>query len=141
MTNRNKQAAFNPVNTDWNLIRSFIAVVEHGSLTRAAENTGISQPTLSRQIASLEELIGAALFERVARGLKLTVLGESMAQAAKHMMVAARAIGDAANTQENELSGSVRIAASEIVAAHVFTSAFGFTRSTISGPANRSRRQ
>ena len=55
---------FNPQVSDWNLIRSFIAVVEQGSLTRAAEVLGLSQPTLSRQINELEQNTGHALFER-----------------------------------------------------------------------------
>jgi len=46
---------FNPNNTDWNLIRSFNAVIEHGSLTRAAIALELSQATLSRQIAELEK--------------------------------------------------------------------------------------
>ena len=54
---------------DWNLIRAFLAVAEAGSLTRAAEQLGSSQPTLSRQIAQLEAVVGAQLFERVARGV------------------------------------------------------------------------
>ncbi len=110
-------AHFDPGQTDWNLIRSFVAVVEHGSLTRAALQTGLSQPTLSRQIAELEQVIGAALFERVARGLKLTLAGENLVQPARHMMAAARALGLAAASQDNSLAGTVRITASEIVSA------------------------
>ena len=55
------QIQFNPSQTDWNLIRSFVAVVEQGSLTRAATTMGLSQPTLSRQIAELEKTVGAPL--------------------------------------------------------------------------------
>ena len=110
---------FDPGQTDWNLIRGFVAVVEQGSLTRAAELLGLSQPTLSRQIAELEKNLGCPLFERVARGLKLTVAGENLVVPARHMMAAARALGMAAATQDHGLQGTVRITASEMVAAFV----------------------
>lgn len=113
---------FDPVHADWNLIRGFVAVVEHGSLTRAAEHLGLSQPTLSRQIAELELAVGASLFERVARGLKLTSAGESLVDPARHMMTAARALGMAAASQDHGLTGTVRITASEMVSAFVLPS-------------------
>jgi len=111
--------AFDPSQTDWNLIRSFVAVVEQGSLTRAAEAMGLSQPTLSRQIAELESSIGAALFERVARGLKLTPTGENLVEPARVMMAAARSLGMAAATQSHDMHGTVRITASEMVSGFV----------------------
>jgi DNA-binding transcriptional LysR family regulator len=110
---------FNPAQTDWNLIRGFVAVVEQGSLTRAAEQLGLSQPTLSRQITQLELAVGAALFERVARGLKLTAAGDGLVEPARHMMAAARALGMATAAQGDTLSGTVRITASEMVSAFV----------------------
>lgn len=113
---------FNPTQTDWNLIRGFIAVVEQGSLTRAAQQLGLSQPTLSRQIAELESAVGAALFERVARGLKLTAAGDTLVEPARHMMAAARVLGMAAASQDHALSGTVRITASEMVSAFVLPS-------------------
>lgn len=113
---------FDPGQTDWNLIRGFIAVVEQGSLTRAAEVLGLSQPTLSRQIAELEKALGAPLFERVARGLKLTAVGDKLVEPARHMMTAARALSMAAAAQDNSLQGTVRITASEMVSAFVLPS-------------------
>ncbi len=110
-------AHFDASQTDWNLIRGFVAVVEHGSLTRASALLGLSQPTLSRQIAELEQLVGAALFERVARGLKLTQAGENLVEPARHMMSAARALGMAASAQDHALAGTVRITASEVASA------------------------
>lgn len=110
---------FDPTQTDWNLIRGFIAVVEHGSLTRAAEQLGLSQPTLSRQIAELESTVGTALFERVARGLKLTNAGDNLVEPARHMMTAARALSMAAASQDHAFSGTVRVTASEMVSAFV----------------------
>ncbi len=110
---------FDPQLSDWNLIRSFIAVVEHGSLTRAAEALGLSQPTLSRQINELEQNTGNALFERAARGLKLTEAGERLVEPARFMMSAARSLGMAIVKQDQTLQGTVRITASEMVSAYI----------------------
>jgi len=108
-------SAREPLN--WNLIQSFLAVVDHGAVARAAEKTGASQPTLSRHIAALEHDIGAALFTRGARGSKLTAAGEALVVPARQMQAAAHGFGLAASTQSNTMSGTVRICASELVAA------------------------
>ena len=63
---------------DWDKLRLFHATAEAGSFTEAARRMGTSQPALSRQIASLEESIGAKLFHRHARGLALTHEGEKL---------------------------------------------------------------
>ena len=54
---------------NWSLIPSFLAALEQGSLTGAARQTGISQPTLGRHIAELEQQLNVVLFERTGRGL------------------------------------------------------------------------
>ncbi|MEU6145621.1 LysR family transcriptional regulator [Streptomyces sp. NPDC047081] len=56
-------------------INYFLAAVEAGSLTQAAEDLGISQPTLSEQIRKLEQGLGVALFTRAKQGLTLTEAG------------------------------------------------------------------
>jgi DNA-binding transcriptional LysR family regulator len=54
---------------DWNLARSFLAALEHGSLLGAARALHMSQPTVGRHIAELESQLGVVLFERTGRGL------------------------------------------------------------------------
>lgn len=104
---------------DWNQLRAFVAVVEAGSLTAAARLLATSQPTLSRQIADLEATLGMALFERVARGLRLTAAGESLLPAARQMQAAARAASLAALGQSQDLRGTVRLTASEMTSAFI----------------------
>lgn len=60
---------------DLGLMRSLLAVSEHGAITDAAQAMGLSQPALSRRIQQLEELLGAQLLERSARGVVLTDMG------------------------------------------------------------------
>lgn len=59
-------------------LRSFVAVATAGSITKAAENTHIAQPALSLKIKQIEEQVGAKLFDRTARGVKLTAAGHRL---------------------------------------------------------------
>ncbi len=102
---------------DWNLLRCFAAVIEHGSITLAAERLGMSQPTLSRQVAALEATLGAPLFERTGRRLRPTTLAQAMQEPIEHMATAVNALAPLAAAQRDGLAGTVRISASEVVAA------------------------
>ncbi len=70
---------------DWERLRLFEIVAEAGSFTEAARRLHMSQPALSRQIATLEDELGAKLFHRHARGLASTHEGEQL-RAATHDM-------------------------------------------------------
>lgn len=60
---------------DWDKLKTFNAAAEAGSLTAAADQLGLSQSAVSRQIAALEEMLGVSLFHRHARGLVPTEQG------------------------------------------------------------------
>lgn len=60
--------------------RYFLRIAEAGSLSRVADQTGVAQPALSRQIKGLEESLGATLFERNGRGVQLTPAGRLFAK-------------------------------------------------------------
>jgi DNA-binding transcriptional LysR family regulator len=67
-------------------LRAFVAVAEHGTVSKAAEILRITQPALSRQISSLEHHIGIPLFERVARRLLLTPRGEQLLSESRNLL-------------------------------------------------------
>ncbi|WP_421950785.1 LysR family transcriptional regulator [Pelagibacterium sp.] len=104
---------------DWNQMRAFLATIEAGSLSAAGRALGLTQPTLSRQIAALEEDLGLLLFERVGRRLNLTDAGRRLAEQARIMGAAADRVAITASSQSQALEGRVRITAVDILAAHV----------------------
>lgn len=67
-------------------LRYFLAVAQYGTVTGAAKNLSIAQPALSVQIAKLESDLGYALFERGARGVRLTPAGERLREHAKQIL-------------------------------------------------------
>lgn len=67
-------------------LRYFQAVARAGSFTRAAEELGIGQPSLSQQIRALEKKVGTPLFERLGRSLRLTAFGEALREPAQRIL-------------------------------------------------------
>lgn len=104
---------------DWNLIRSFVAVAETGSLSAAARRLAASQPTLGRHIAELEQALGVTLFRRGRQGYVLTEAGSLLFERGRAVSEEATAFSRLALGSVEAIEGTVRIAASEIVAAHV----------------------
>ncbi|MEY4295737.1 MAG: hypothetical protein RLY82_1425, partial [Pseudomonadota bacterium] len=74
---------------NWNLIPSFLAALERGSLLAAARELGIAQPTAGRHIAELEAQLKTALFERTGCGLRPTTAALLLAETASAMKFAA----------------------------------------------------
>jgi len=107
---------------DWSLLKAFLAVAEAGSLSAAARRLSQSQPTLGRQIKQLESALGLTLFERHTRGFALTEAGADLIAHARAMEAAAAQITMTAAGRDVSLSGTVRIAASEVMARHILPS-------------------
>jgi DNA-binding transcriptional LysR family regulator len=105
---------------DWSLYRTFLAVLDAGSLSGAARALGLAQPTVGRQIEALEAALGGeALFTRSPGGLKATRAALTLAPHAQAMAAAADTLVRAAAGAAEDMSGTVRITASDIVGAEV----------------------
>jgi DNA-binding transcriptional LysR family regulator len=114
---------------DWSHFRAFLAVLRDGTLSGAARELGLTQPTLGRQIAELERRLGTALFVRSPRGLVPTDAARDIAPHAETMAAAAGSMMRAASGGASEAAGIVRITASEIIGAEVLPSLLaGFRR-------------
>lgn len=104
---------------DWSHYRSFLAVLRHGSLSAAARDLGLTQPTLGRHIDALEQAAGASLFIRSQQGLLPTETALEMQPHAEAMAASAAALTRAASGHATTPRGTVRISASEVVGIEV----------------------
>ncbi|MGB6308035.1 MAG: LysR family transcriptional regulator [Steroidobacteraceae bacterium] len=107
---------------DWHLFRGFLAVVREGSLSRAARILGTTQPTMGRQVAALEALLGVKLFNRMRDGLVPTEAGLRLIPSVEAMSAAAEAAQRAASGEVEDERGTVRITASVVVGSEVLPS-------------------
>jgi DNA-binding transcriptional LysR family regulator len=105
------------MNFDWNRARAFLVTAEEGSLSAAARALGMTQPTLGRQVAALEQELGVALFERVGRGLSLTANGRDLLDQVRGMGEAAHRVSLSASGQSQSIEGPICITASEVISA------------------------
>ena len=110
----------NPLATfDWALVRSFLAVLDAGSLMGAARKLQAQQPTLSRHVAGLEAQLGTPLFERTGRGVTPTAAALSIADAARQMQAGADTLARALSVQREATTGTVRITTSQVAATYL----------------------
>jgi len=107
------------VSFDWNQVRAFLATVEEGSLSAAARALKLTQPTLGRQVAALEQALDVVLFERIGRSLVLTPSGLDLLEHVREMGQAASRISLAASGRSQSIEGLVRITASDAMSAYV----------------------
>jgi DNA-binding transcriptional LysR family regulator len=104
---------------DWNQLKAFLETAETGSLSAAARKLGLTQPTLSRQVAAIEQRMGVTLFERVGKRMALTPTGLDLLEHARAMGAAADALRLAATGRSEALGGVVSVSASDAVAAYL----------------------
>ena len=104
---------------DWNLLRAFLETADTGSLSAAARKLGQTQPTLSRQVAALEQQLGVTLFERVGKRMVLTATGQALLAQARAMGAAADALALMATGRSQAVEGVVSVSAGDAVAAHI----------------------
>ena len=106
---------------NWSSLKDFLVVARDGSLSAAARDLGVSQPTLSRRIAALEESLRVELFRRTPQGLELTEAGEALIEPARQMERGAQAVELAVTGRDVALAGLVRITATDGLAVEWLT--------------------
>ncbi|MBN9358902.1 LysR family transcriptional regulator [Herbaspirillum huttiense] len=104
---------------DFRDLKYFAVIAEEGHVGRAAERLFKTQPALTKCIDRLEEQLGAPLFERVGRGIRLTPVGEALLHRARRISLmmdeTAREIGDYAHGRE----GNIRLGCIPTLAEHI----------------------
>jgi len=104
---------------EWDDLRHFLAVARSGSLTEAARNLKASAATVGRHIETLEQRLGARLFEHRSTGYVLTEVGISILARAEAVEAAVLAVERGAVSSDQSLAGKVRVACTEDMASMV----------------------
>src|ERR1700741_1088422 len=93
----------------WGELRVFLAVAKTKSFNRAAELTNTSQPTVSRQVKRLQDVVGSQLFIPTPRGVKLTQKGEALARALSRLDHTLYSITSDLRAETHDAEGIVRV--------------------------------
>src|SRR6476469_3414256 len=96
---------------DLRRLRTFVAVAELGTVSKAAVRLRIGQPALSRQIAELQQELGLRLFDHVGRGLVLTAHGEQLLADCRRVLTDLEAVRERADVLRRGDRGVLKIAA------------------------------
>jgi DNA-binding transcriptional LysR family regulator len=103
---------------DWNDLKCFTVLASTGTLSAAARQLKVDHSTIARRIATLEQDLGARLFDRLPRGYALTSDGERLAEQAMRVEAEVFALERLAQGREGAAAGTVRISAPPGFAGH-----------------------
>jgi DNA-binding transcriptional LysR family regulator len=103
----------------WDLYRTFLAVLQEGSLSGAARALGLAQPTIGRHMDALEQAVGFQLFTRSRHGFAPTEAAAELRPYAEALSATAASLLRAASGQGSAVHGTVRVTASEVIGVEV----------------------
>lgn len=104
---------------DWNDLRFFLAVVRTNSLVGAAKELHVTQSTVGRRIAALEDQLGVRLLHRTEQGYLPTPAGDAIREHVERVEAETFAVERAVGGMDTRLAGTVRIAGPELLASHI----------------------
>lgn len=104
---------------DLDSLQLLLQVAESGSLGRAAQRRGLSQPAVSARVLAMERLVGFRVLDRSARGSTLTPSGALLADWARGVLQAAEVLGAGIESLQSDRDARLRVAASQTVAEHL----------------------
>jgi len=101
---------------NWDDLRIFLAISRNRSLSAAGRALGVSQPTVSRRLASMEARLGVRLFDRTAQGYELSGPGAAILETVQHVEEELTAIERTVFGRDRRLTGALRITCTEVLA-------------------------
>ena len=114
----------------WDDQRAFLAVLEHGSLSAAARELGVAQPTVRSRVEALETALGTSLFTRTANGLIPTESARALGGPARAMAHASELFVRSASAPPGEFAGTVRVSVSDFIGIEVMPAMLAQIRRT-----------
>lgn len=109
----------------WGELRIFAEVAKARSFNRAAERLGVSQPTISRKVRRLQDLLGAQLFVSTKQGIKLTARGDELASALLVLDQSLFSLASDLKARANDAEGLVSLSITDGLAAFFAAPAIG----------------
>lgn len=103
---------------DTQALQAFMAVAENQSFSTAAEKLFLTQPAVSKRIAQLEQQLGARLFDRVGRRVRLTEAGRALLPRARRVLLELEDMGRAISNLTGKVAGTLRIGTSHHIGLH-----------------------
>jgi DNA-binding transcriptional LysR family regulator len=113
---------------EWTDLRFFLAAVRGGNLSAAARELGVNYTTVGRRLDALQHGLGATLIQRTPDGLTLTRAGEAVKELCEKIEATALEVERRAAGQDRELGGTVRLTATETLAARFLIPAMAALR-------------
>jgi DNA-binding transcriptional LysR family regulator len=117
-------------------LEDFLAIVEHGSFSRAAEARAVTQPALSRRIRALEEWVGAPLFFRTTHRVQLSAAGESFRDTAAEVLTRLQVGCASAREKATAVAEELQFAATNALALTFFPKWFRSVEASLPFIAN-----
>jgi DNA-binding transcriptional LysR family regulator len=99
---------------DLRQLRTFVTIVDQGTVSKAALYLRVAQPALSRQIIDLEQELGVKLFDRVGRGLVISAAGEHLVGNCRTLLRDVISLGEQAQLLQREDTGVLKVGASPL---------------------------
>lgn len=118
---------------DWDDLRTFLAIARHGTLSAAARALGVTQPTMGRRLAAMEDRSGARLLQRLPGGYALTPLGETILGNAERVEAEVLAAERTITGKDVALEGVVRLTTVDTLAARIVAPALAALQESQSG--------
>lgn len=103
---------------DISALQAFIAVARHGSFSKASEQLFVTQPAISKRVASLEYELGTQLFNRIARQISLTEAGKQLLPKAQDLVHQADDMQRYASNLTDDISGNLSVAIAHHIGLH-----------------------
>ncbi|MFK7892909.1 MAG: LysR family transcriptional regulator [Granulosicoccus sp.] len=103
---------------DFPSLKAFVAVAETGSFSAAAERMHLTQPAISKRVASLENYLGVPLFDRLGRGIQLTEAGNKFLSSARRILNDLEVSREEVHSLAANISGRLRLATSHHIGIH-----------------------
>ncbi len=114
---------------DWDDLRFFLAVARHRTLAAAARHLQVTQSTVSRRIASMQDGMGVRLLNRTAEGYMPTLAGESIRAHVERVEAEALSVERAVAGHDVRLEGLVRVSSSQLLTSHLLAPSFAALQS------------